>query len=364
MTIQQMLLGAGGEADPLFSFTSFQFTTGGMTGREGPTRAILLSGYNTSAYTWLNDTSLYDVDSNARGVQMFTVPETGTYRITCEGASGGHPYDSNYNYRVGYPAKVRGDFSLSQGTILRIVVGQRGLPLASGSAPPNYGQSYNSGGGGGSFVFYTLSDTEPLIVAGGGGGGAYSGSNYYRAHASQNLSGAPGTCITNDGTQDFIGLVSGQSLGYGGVNNNNTSYKAGCGAGWKGNGGGGHQYCSTQSPYHIQGGWSKSKTLDTSGSTSNGGPFMGGWGGNNQAGYGSQLGGFGGGGGGTGRCGSCQAGGGGGYSGGGQTSSNNSSPTMESLAGGGNYVASSASNRTYIGLGGETQHGSVTIEKL
>ena len=106
MTIQQMLLGAGGEADPLFSFTSFQFTTGGMTGREGPTRAILLSGYNTSAYTWLNDTSLYDVDSNARGVQMFTVPETGTYRITCEGASGGHPYDSNYNYRVGYPAKV------------------------------------------------------------------------------------------------------------------------------------------------------------------------------------------------------------------------------------------------------------------
>jgi hypothetical protein len=349
----------------LFAFTSFTFQSADLTGRTGPTKSELLSFYDTSSFAWLNNSLYFDVDSNAQGVQMFTVPSDGTYRIQVAGASGGYSYDSSRTNRVGRGAEVYGDFELTKGTILRIVVGQKGRPISTSNPHgPLSGYSYNSGGGGGSFVFYTLSDLEPLVVAGGGGGGAYSGTSGYAPNASTDLTGNPGTGVNNEGNNLYSGLLPGQSLGYGGINNNGTPYKAGGGAGWKGNGYGGHTRCSRQSPIHIQGGWSKSKSLDTSNSTTNGGPFMGGWGGNYQAGGGAQVGGFGGGGGGTGRCGSCQAGGGGGYTGGGQASSTDNSPTREALAGGGNYVSPSASNRTYSGLRNAGESGFVTITKL
>ena len=350
--------------DSLYDFSSFTFTTAYQTGRTGPTLSNLLSAYNTSTYPWLSDTNNFNVDSSAQGVQMWTVPATGTYRITVAGASGGYSYDTGRTNRVGRGAIVRGDFSFIKGDILRIVVGQRGRPVSTSNPDgPSTGYAYNSGGGGGSFVFYTLSDTEPLIVAGGGGGGSYSGNSGYAPDAATNITGNPGQGVNNNGSSLYSGLLTGQTIGYGGINTTGTSYKAGAGAGWKGNGGGGHSNCSF-APYHIQPGWSKAKSLDTSSSTSNGGPFMGGWGGNFQAGNGSQQGGFGGGGGGTGRCGSCQAGGGGGYTGGGIQSSNTSYPTKEALAGGGNYVNSVASNATYVSLSTAGSDGYVTIEVL
>ena len=347
--INDIQLGGIGE---LFTFSSFTFGTAGLTGRTGPTRSQLLASYNTGTYSWLNDTAYFDVDSNANGVQMFTVPTSATYRITAAGASGGYSYDTSRTNRVGRGAIVRADFDLNGGDILRIVVGQKGRPVSTSNPDgPLTGTSYNSGGGGGSFVFYTLSDTEPLLVAGGGGGGSYQGSSGYAPNAASTLTGEPGAGVDNDGTGFFTGLVSNQSMGYGGYNNGVNSHRAGGGAGWKGNGGGGHTICSGQSPYHVQGGWGKSKTFDSSSSTTNGGPFVGGWGGNAQAGNGSQQGGFGGGGGGTGRCGSCQAGGGGGYSGGGfTTGSSNSSPTKEALAGGGNYINAVGTNGTFVSL--------------
>ena len=73
----------------LYAFTSFQFGTANLTGRTGPTRTQLLAFYDTTTYSWLNDTSNFDVDSTAQGVQMFKVPASGTYRITARGASGG-----------------------------------------------------------------------------------------------------------------------------------------------------------------------------------------------------------------------------------------------------------------------------------
>ena len=351
--------------DELYEFSSFTFGTSGLTGRTGPTLNQLTTAYDTSTYAWLSDTDYFNVDSNAQGVQMWTVPASGTYRITCAGASGGYSYDTTRTNRVGRGAIVRGDFTLTSGNILRIVVGQKGRPVSTSNPDgPLTDFAYNSGGGGGSFVFYTLSDTEPLVVAGGGGGGSYSGTSGYAPHAATDITGNPGTGVNNNGDNTYSGLQSNQSLGYGGNNGSSVNHKAGGGIGWKGNGLGGHTQCSAQSPYHVQGGWGKGKTLDTSSSTTNGGPFVGGWGGNNQAGNGSQQGGFGGGGGGTGRCGSCQAGGGGGYTGGGLGSSTNSLPTMEALAGGGNYVNSVASNRTYVNLNTAGSDGYVTIQLL
>ena len=55
-------------------------------------------------------------------------------------------------------ARVRGDFTLQRGQVLKIMVGQQGKD----------GGSYDVGGGGGTFV--ALDDNTPLIVAGGGAG--------------------------------------------------------------------------------------------------------------------------------------------------------------------------------------------------
>jgi hypothetical protein len=345
----------------LYSFTSHTFTNAGLTGREGPTLAQLQSAY--SGVTWAQDTQYFNVST--QGIQEWTVPADGTYRIQASGASGGVPYDAST--RVGYGAIVTADYVFTAGETIRLVVGQQGRPVSQSNPDgPLTGSAYNSGGGGGSFVFKTISDSVPLLAAGGGGGGAYSGTSTLRANASTDLTGNPGTYVTNEGVLAVTGLISGQTLGGGGVNLNSTSYKAGGGAGWNGNGGGGHSICTAQAPYHVQGGWYRSKTLDTSSSTTNGGPFMGGWGGNNQAGNGSQQGGFGGGGGGTGRCGSCQAGGGGGYTGGGIGSSTDSSPTKESLAGGGNYVSgnTTALSQPSVSLQTSIASGYITITKL
>jgi hypothetical protein len=205
--------------DGLYAFTSFTFGTSGLTGRTGPTLSQLTTAYDTSTYDWLSDTNYFNVDSNARGVQMWTVPINGTYRITCAGASGGYSYDTTRTNRVGKGAIVRGDFSLTKGDILRIVVGQKGRPVSTSNPDgPLTGLAYNSGGGGGSFVFYTFSDSEPLIVAGGGGGGSYSGTTAYAPNAATDITGNPGTGVNNDGSGTYSGLLSGQTLGYGGIN--------------------------------------------------------------------------------------------------------------------------------------------------
>ena len=70
-----------------------------------------------------------------------------------EGAS------ADTSYVGGMGAEIGGEFNLTAGTTLQIVVGQQGVGQSSGS---------NGGGGGGSFV---VDDSDsPMLVAGGGGG--------------------------------------------------------------------------------------------------------------------------------------------------------------------------------------------------
>ena len=152
--------GAGGGGGGLFAFTSFTFTNGGATLNTGPTKSALLSSYNTSANAWLNDTQFFDVTST--GIQVFTVPKTGTYQIEAAGAVGGLGYS---NCIGGNGALMKGDFTLTQGQKLWICVGQIG---------GTYVNQYNGGGGGGGTYVASgdsLSVSTALIVAGGGGGG-------------------------------------------------------------------------------------------------------------------------------------------------------------------------------------------------
>jgi hypothetical protein len=144
----------------LYAFTLATFTPGSQTGNTGPSLAVAQAGLTiTGDQTWKTNTAFFDVVS---GIQIWTVPTSGTYRITANGARGGQSY--NWGPQGGLGASMRGDFVLVGGDKLKILVGQQGD-----------GNTYDGGGGGGSFV--TTFTNSPLIIAGGGGGGAPSGFN-------------------------------------------------------------------------------------------------------------------------------------------------------------------------------------------
>lgn len=136
-------------------------------------------------------------------IQMYTIPSTRSYRIEAWGAASGDTTYSNYPSYPGRGTYIKGEFILSEGTVLKILVGQKG----------DYGV-YESGGGGGTFVVDGLSN-GPYIIAG-GGGGAFTGkddrTNYTDASVSNNGrdgSGYPGSGGTNGnggGPADHIGF--------------------------------------------------------------------------------------------------------------------------------------------------------------
>ena len=137
--------------------TTYVFTNAGATGREGPTQSQIDANYSG---TNLANT----VTINTRGIQEWTVPSTGNYKIEALGASGGSSSDSN---RLGGKgAKIKGTFNLTEGTVLKIVVGHEGLE-GTNSGNKDYG------GGGGTFVMQPpYNNTPALLIAAGGGGGA------------------------------------------------------------------------------------------------------------------------------------------------------------------------------------------------
>jgi hypothetical protein len=134
------------------------FTTGGSTGRFGPSLDQArsgLSGPGTDA--WKNNTSFFNTN---QGRQLWTVQTTGSYRIEAYGARGG----SNVPPETGgggWGASMIGTFSLTAGQVIAILVGQQGLTKDAGC---------NTGGGGGTFVW--VNNTNSLLIAAGGGGGA------------------------------------------------------------------------------------------------------------------------------------------------------------------------------------------------
>ena len=180
--------------------TTVTFTNAAATGRNGPTQAQVNTAYD--------GTTLDDDVTVSSGIQSWTVPATATYTIEVWGAEGGGPPTSYPSHIPGKGARMKADFSLTQGDVLKILVGQKGSHL-----------SYDGGGGGGTFV--ALSNNTALIVAGGGGGASYSGSNSDGMDAVTTTSGTAGR---NGGTGGTNGN-GGSSAGY-----------AGAGGGFTGNG--------------------------------------------------------------------------------------------------------------------------------
>jgi hypothetical protein len=167
------------------------FTTCGQTGATGPTQAQCDATYG-AGNALKGKVTLKD------GYQLFTVPNDGTYQIEAFGAEGGKSDQA----AGGAGARMRGDFMLKKGDVLKLVVGQRGSD----------GQSLNVGGGGGTFVAVGMD--KALLVAGGGGGA--------------------GACGAAD--KSLMGAKSAMGDGKGGTSNGDGNY---CGCGGEGSGGGG-----------------------------------------------------------------------------------------------------------------------------
>jgi hypothetical protein len=164
---QQIDDGAGGGSGggpALYPFTDATFSPGSATNRNGPSLTQARAGLTGSGTdAWKTDTSFFNTSN---GIQLWTVPQTGVYRIEAWGAQGG----AGGSRTGGNGARMRGDITLQSGEIIYIVVGQEGQS-----------STYSGGGGGGTFVWRTSLDnyslSDALIVAGGGSGGNSSSNN-------------------------------------------------------------------------------------------------------------------------------------------------------------------------------------------
>ena len=189
----------------LYSQVNYTFTPCGALGATGPTQLQVNNTYT------LGNSLNGSVTISGQGIQQFTVPVTGNYRIEARGARGYNP--SGFG---GRGAIVSGDFNLTVGTVLKIAVGQEGqVNPAAGTL--------QFGGGGGSFV--SLLNNTPLIVAGGGGG----------SHATSYVASTADGTVTNNGNSGM-----GTAAGAGGVAGGGgaASSLANGGAGFYGDGGG------------------------------------------------------------------------------------------------------------------------------
>lgn len=150
--------GCSSQKDSLITVTncitggSQTFSTCGQNGRTGPSQSQCNSSYGPG------------VVSVSGGLQNWTVP-AGVCSITVEawGAQGGNVAGGGGFHFGGLGARMRGDFAVTPGEQIQILVGQQGV----------HGGNSNdgAGGGGGTFVV-RASNNQPLVIAGGGGGGS------------------------------------------------------------------------------------------------------------------------------------------------------------------------------------------------
>lgn len=283
--------------------TTYTFTSAGLTGPIGPSQGAINTAYANTNLAGL-------VTVSGAGIQSFVVPHNGVYRITAVGGQGG--------YAGGRGASMAGNFTLTAGTTLKILVGQAGTEDYNG-------QFYAGGGGGGSYV--ANNSNTPLVVAGGGGG-------------------------NGDGYNGNVALCCSTTM-EGNLGSNGNPYPGGSNGG-SGAGGG---ICSSWSDAGGGAGFTGDGNNCNAGSQAK--SFING----GQAGLGNGLtgdGGFGGGGGcynsGTGQ----RGGGGGGYSGGGGGVAN-SVGNDAAGGGGGSYNGGTSQTNSLSATGGD---GWVTVTDL
>jgi hypothetical protein len=283
--------------------STFVFSNAAATGRLGPTQSQIDANYSSTNLA-------NSVTINTQGIQEWTVPSTGNYRIEATGAKGGGTHG-------GHGAKMIGTFTLSANSVLKILVGQMGTSLTSGRN--------DHSGGGGTFVIEAPYDSSAaiLVIAGGGGGALVNGTT---SQGSVSSSGSNGSGGHQNG--------SGGTNGNGGNKDNQTTDG---GAGFLTNGQSGNPNPAPNS--FINGGQGGSNSWQSAASADGG--FGGGGGTNrNSTSY-------------------WGTGGGGGYSGGGGSYGQASNQPL--AGGGGSFNSGSEQNNT---SGANQGHGRVIITQL
>ncbi|XP_066026855.1 uncharacterized protein [Pocillopora verrucosa] len=197
------------------------FTNLGSTAAGGPSSI-------GSHYTGQDHDGQVTVSS---GIQSWTVPYSGEYRIEAIGGAGWYGKNSVVQ-NGGRGAKLIGNFILTKDEIVRILVGHKG------KRGPN--SKTTSGGGGGTFV--VRGSNTPLIIAGGGGGIKNMSEQHSGCDASISTTGNAGysSSLGSEGTGGNGGGSAGGGGGGGGFHGNGR----GGGKGGKGflNGGKGGTY--------------------------------------------------------------------------------------------------------------------------
>ncbi len=191
-------VGRGGGGGSSYPFTNAIFTAGTSVGRTGPSLAVARAGLTgTGVDDWKNNTNFFNTFN---GIQLWTVPADGDYRIQVYGAGGGTGEQTG---GIGSGARITGTVSLIAGNVIKILAGQKG-----GNGGPS--GNYAGGGGGGSYV--TTNANSALIVAGGGNGGSWVNFTAANPNGLSNNSNIAG------GTNGGVGLTNfGRAGGGGGL---------------------------------------------------------------------------------------------------------------------------------------------------
>lgn len=149
VTINDTSTGGGEEPLALYEFTNVTFSAA-LTGATGPSTLQAQNAMTGTPAPSSWNTNVAHFTTN-NGIQLWTVPASGNYRIEAAGASGNPASSTNRG------AIIIGEFALEKDQKLRIVVGQSPL---------------GTGGGGGSYVVKETGSTNDdiYVIAGGGGG--------------------------------------------------------------------------------------------------------------------------------------------------------------------------------------------------
>jgi hypothetical protein len=264
--VKNLLTGLGGSS--LYDFTTHTFTTGGSSGRFGPTISTVRAEYVNGGATWATN---YLAQGTYQGYQDWTVPEDGLYEITAMGAPG-----RQGNNLGGGGAIVRGKVRLFKDEIITIAVGQRGeLP------PNNLAWPASSGG---TFVV-RKNGNIPLFVAGGGSSSSNAtiGRNAVLTNTGGSSSRGYGGGVNGNGAGGinsggagggFFSAGGNSSVGGGGGGFNNGLVGGFAGGGSSGNGGfggGGGSDGQTWGGPGGAGGYGGGATNDAVGSQQGGG---------------------------------------------------------------------------------------------
>lgn len=211
-------------------------------------------------------------------IQTWTVPAgICTIRVQAWGAQGG-------GTNGGLGAMESGEFSVTAGETLYILVGQRGGVTSQGS-------NYCGGGGGGTFVYRNANDAFPLIAAAGGGGQSRDGaggpgqSGTNNSNGGGSGSGPQGTNGNGGGPGLATGLYSSGAGGAGWLSNGQDGVlirnPPGTGGQAPRNGGMGGTFSHPSYTGAFGGFGGGGAASDNSGAGGGGGGFNGGGGGNN-----------------------------------------------------------------------------------